>query len=616
MASPPRSHESARRVRPESNSRSSSRRAASAQEQRRRDIASDVELDVTAHRSGRRPVRRALVALVLVSASGLVPHADTPLPQFVDITRQAGITFRHTNGASADKHLVETMGSGGLFFDYDNDGWIDIFLVDGGSLADAAVARRARHRLYRNRGNGTFEDVTERSGIQHREYGMGACAGDYDNDGRPDLYITNFGPNALYRNRGDGTFTDVTATARASASRAGARAARLPISIATAISISWSSTTSTPIAAHSPFCGNARVGVRFYCHPLQYDPLPSTVYRNDGGGVFTDVSAASGVGALRAQRPRRRRRRLRRRRLAGRVRRQRHDAELPVPQHRQPAVRGDRARCRRRRRRRRQGARGHGHRCRRLRRRRPAGSGDHQPRFRDAHAVSRPRARPVRLRDRPRAASAFPRCRSSASASPSSTSTTTRSSTSRSPTATSWTTRRSSAPGRPTRSASSCSATRRCAASSRSAATSGPGFAAEKVGRGLAAGDIDNDGDLDLLVTNNGQAAELLRNDGGNRANALLVRLRGAGSNTDAIGARVRLDDGIAHADPRREGGVELSESERSARPLRARQRERADRIEVLWPSGRTETITNVMANETIDIEEGKSVVARRPFAR
>ena len=96
------------------------------------------------------------------------------------------------------------MGSGGLFFDYDNDGWIDIFLVDGGSLADPAVARKARHRLYRNRGNGTFEDMTARSGIRHSGYGMGACAGDVDNDGWIDLYVTGFGANVLYRNRGDG----------------------------------------------------------------------------------------------------------------------------------------------------------------------------------------------------------------------------------------------------------------------------------------------------------------------------------------------------------------------------------------------------------------------------
>ena len=133
--------------------------------------------------------------------------------RFADVTREAGIDFRHVNGASPDKHLVETIGSGGLFFDYDNDGWIDVFLVDGGSIADPAVARQARHRLFRNRGNGTFQDVTAQSGIQHRDYGMGACAGDYDNDGRVDLYVTNVGPNTLYRNAGNGSFTDVTRVA-------------------------------------------------------------------------------------------------------------------------------------------------------------------------------------------------------------------------------------------------------------------------------------------------------------------------------------------------------------------------------------------------------------------
>src|SRR6185295_9828843 len=139
----------------------------------------------------------------------------TSAVRFTDITSGAGIDFRHINGASADKHLIETMGSGGVFFDFDNDGWMDIFLVDGGSLADSVVAHQARHRLYRNRGNGTFDDVTTRSGITHREYGMGACAGDYDNDGRVDLYVTNRGPNVLYRNVGNGVFTDVTQTARA-----------------------------------------------------------------------------------------------------------------------------------------------------------------------------------------------------------------------------------------------------------------------------------------------------------------------------------------------------------------------------------------------------------------
>src|SRR6185369_15539812 len=109
---------------------------------------------------------RVLLSSVVASLSLCPPFqaAEPPVPQFTDIAKQAGIAFHHTNGASPDKHLVETMGSGGVFFDYDGDGWLDFFLVDGGSIADPAVDRRARHRLFHNRQNGTFEDVTERSG--------------------------------------------------------------------------------------------------------------------------------------------------------------------------------------------------------------------------------------------------------------------------------------------------------------------------------------------------------------------------------------------------------------------------------------------------------------------
>jgi hypothetical protein len=127
------------------------------------------------------------------------PTASTPSPAIVfrDIATAAGLNVTHINGASPDKYFAEIMGSGGLFFDFDDDGWIDIFIVDGGSIADPKVAARARHRLYRNRHNGTFEDVTSQSGIRHRAYGMGTCAGDYDNEGAVDLYITNYGSNAL-----------------------------------------------------------------------------------------------------------------------------------------------------------------------------------------------------------------------------------------------------------------------------------------------------------------------------------------------------------------------------------------------------------------------------------
>ena len=101
-----------------------------------------------------------------------------------------------------------------MLFDYDGDGWLDILLVDGGSVADAGVAARAKTRLFRNRRNGTFDDVTEAAKIPHLAYGMGACAADYDNDGHEDVYLTNFGPNVLYHNNGDGTFADVTTNRR------------------------------------------------------------------------------------------------------------------------------------------------------------------------------------------------------------------------------------------------------------------------------------------------------------------------------------------------------------------------------------------------------------------
>jgi hypothetical protein len=147
------------------------------------------------------------------AATPPTPVEPSP-PRFEEISAAAGIGFRHTNGASAERHLPEIMSSGGLFFDFDNDGWVDLFLVDGGSIGDAAVAARAKHRLYRNRGGGTFDDVTAKSGIGHGpSYGMGACAADYDNDGWIDLFITGVGASTLYHDNGNGTFTDVSAKA-------------------------------------------------------------------------------------------------------------------------------------------------------------------------------------------------------------------------------------------------------------------------------------------------------------------------------------------------------------------------------------------------------------------
>ena len=561
------------------------------------------------------PRRRAGIVLAAAAAAAtIVSGADHPLPQFVDIARQAGVAFHHTNGASAEKHLVETMGSGGVFFDYDGDGWIDIFIVDGGSIADAAVDRRARHRLYHNRGNGTFEDVTDRSGIQHREYGMGACAGDYDGDGRPDLYITNYGPNALYRNNGDGTFRDVTATARVGDPRWSAGCAFADLDRDGDLDL-WVVNYLDADRTHSPFCGNARLGLRFYCHPPKYDPLPSTVYRNDGGGVFTDVSASSGVGALRAN-------------GLGVVVADSDDDGWPdvfVANDTMPnflfhntgnmrftetglvsgvAVGADgKARA------------GMG-----------IDTGDYDGDGRldvvitnldfEMHTLNRGLERGLFGYATTESGMGFPtlpfvgfgvafldfdndaqldiaianghildnapQFRTGSTY------------LQRKLLFRNTTLRRFVEVGR----------------------ASGPAFAAEKVGRGLAIGDIDNDGDLDLLVTNNGQDAELLRNDGGNRANALLVHLRGAGGNTEAIGARIRLTSG-SRTQTR---DVKAGSSYLSQNDLRAHfglgATTRADRIEVVWPSGRIEAVAGVPANQIITIEEGKGIVAHQPFLR
>src|SRR4030095_14099938 len=162
---------------------------------------------------------RLTLALVIAGAMARVSSAWQPTaPTFSDATKQAGINFKHENGASPQKYMPETMSAGALIFDYDNDGWPDIFLVNGGSFTYRKVAAAARHRLYRNNGNGRFTDTTGASGIAVSGFGMGACSADYDNDGWADLYVTSVESNKLYRNNGTGGFLDVTAKAGAGGS--------------------------------------------------------------------------------------------------------------------------------------------------------------------------------------------------------------------------------------------------------------------------------------------------------------------------------------------------------------------------------------------------------------
>ena len=238
-----------------------------------------------------------LIATIATPPSAQVarPAAAVSLA-FQDVAKASGLAVQHVNGASPEKFLVETMGSGAVFFDYDADGWVDVFLVDGGSLADPAVAGRARHRLFHNRGNGTFADVTAASAIASPEYGQGACAGDVDNDGLIDLYLTNYGANVLFHSRGNGVFADVTRTAGVGLGGWSTSCAFLDVDRDGDLDLFVANYLDAP-KTNNRFCGDPQRRIRVYCHPLNYKGLPSVLYRNDGKGRFTDVSASAGLAA-------------------------------------------------------------------------------------------------------------------------------------------------------------------------------------------------------------------------------------------------------------------------------------------------------------------------------
>ena len=155
----------------------------------------------------------SLWVLLVVGSAGCGPADPEIEPAFVEVAQEAGIEFHHQNGASGRYYYVETYGSGAAFLDYDNDGDQDLYAVNSAPLPGFVAEDLPTNAFYRNRGDGTFADVTAQTRTGHPGYGMGACVGDIDNDGHVDLYVTNFGPNVLYHNQGDGTFADQTADA-------------------------------------------------------------------------------------------------------------------------------------------------------------------------------------------------------------------------------------------------------------------------------------------------------------------------------------------------------------------------------------------------------------------
>ena len=547
-----------------------------------------------------------LVGVVEMSAF----QQDTPV-QFSSIAEKAGIHFRHENGATPEKYLPETMGSGGLFFDYNNDGWLDIFLVNGGSFKDAGRAARARHGLFRNIGGGVFEDATESSGIEVFGFGMGACAADFDNDGWTDLYVTAVGGNKLYHNNGDGTFTDVTRVAGVAAGMWSASCAWGDIDndgyadlyVTRYVDFTVQNNKVCPLVERQPA----------YCHPNVYNALPDILYHNNGDGTFTDISRESGIGVVAGNglgvvfgdydndgwvdiyvandsTPNF----LFHNKGAGVFEEVGFRAGVAVGAGGKPLAgmgtdMGD--------------IDGDGlldifvtnlaQQTHNLYRNLGKGlfdditfqsgvgrltlrfvgfgaafldydnDGDLDLAIANGDVIDNVGS----LRDQATYEQLNLLLRNEGSG-------------------------KFTDAGR----------------------ESGPGFALKKPSRALAVGDIDNDGDLDILITNVGQSPDLLRNDGGNRSNSLLVRTIGRKSTREGIGARLKLTVGgkvlrrdvkagssyLAQNDPRIHFGMGRSP--------------RAERLEILWPSGVVDAVLDIHANQIITVQEGTGVVNQQKF--
>ena len=257
--------------------------------------------------------RTALAPFVLLVPTLLFLHGmvdarqGSPAPQasvpgsFVDVTSSSSIRFDYRASHTSKKYLLETMGAGVALFDYDNDGRLDIFLVNGAPLNDPTpkgtipqkTGPQYWNRLYHQKKDGTFEDVTEKAGLQGTGYGMGVAVGDYDNDGYEDLYVTAYGGNKLYHNNGDGTFTDVTAVAGVGGSGWSTSAAWVDLDsdglldLVVLRYVDWDFS--------DIWCGERKPGYRAYCQPDVFPPIAPLVYHNEGHGRFREVSQAIGI---------------------------------------------------------------------------------------------------------------------------------------------------------------------------------------------------------------------------------------------------------------------------------------------------------------------------------
>src|SRR5438128_1296464 len=436
--------------------------------------------------SARRPLSQLVVVLALCGSALAVGPTTRPAPsavQFVDVTRDAGIDFHLTCGGSEKRYILESMCGGVAFLDYDNDGWLDILLVNGSTLEDLRRGTSPTSKLYHNNRDGTFTDVTAKAGLNHRAWGMGVCVGDYDNDGWEDIYITYVGGGVLYHNNGDGTFPDVSAAAGVAISADGREQAGMGVDFGDYDNDGWLDLVKT-----------------------NFSDDTNNLYHNNGNGTFDDLGGASGFAPISVPF------------LGFGVRFFDYDNDgwkdmFVANGHVNPQVDAHQF-----------------------------GVTYAQRNFL-FHNLRNGRFEEVGLR-------------------------------------------------------------------------SGAAMRVPKVSRGLATGDFDNDGALDVLVSHLDAAPSLLRNEGGNLAHWIRIKTVGSKSNRHGFGARVQVvAAGLTQIDEVRANSSYLSASDPRLHFGLGRAT-RVDLILIRWPSGQMDKIQNEQADQDLVIKEGQGVVSRRSWNR
>jgi hypothetical protein len=552
-----------------------------------------------------------LMLAILLLGVGSPMHGAQSLPvRFTDITRQAGITFRHV-ASPEKKYLVESMSGGVAMFDYDNDGWMDIYFVNSLSVDLAKSGGKSKSILYHNNGDGTFTDVTDKAGVGDVGWGMGAAVGDYNNDGFDDLYVTCLNGNRLYRNNGDGTFADVTKAAGVSDGRWSAGAAfvdydndgKLDLFVANYVQYDLNN---LPEFGKDKTC--LYKGIAVQCGPRGMKGSGDSLFHNNGDGTFTDVSKKAGVSDPHGF-------------FGMGVYCSDFDddglVDIYVANDSTPnflyhnngdgtfkdisfisgtALNADGAE---------QGSMGVA-----------IGDYDHDGRFdifitnfvddydtlyhndgrnfftdvsykANVAAVSMPLVRwGTKFFDYDNdgwgdlfvaCGQVYPQLEHY-------------------------------------RQRKLLHHNNRNGTFTEVAAQCGAPLMEERAGRGVAFGDIDNDGDIDMVINDLDGPPQVLRNDGGNANNSILIRTIGEKSNRDGIAARVKVVAGdLTQIDEVRSGGSYISQNDMRLH-FGLEKRTKIDLIEIRWPSGVVDKITTAGVNKILTVREGKGLVDQKDF--